>query len=43
MVCPTSKNIAEKPEVEKADHGLEANPVGTVASCHTFKRSAFSW
>ena len=32
MVCPTSKNIAEKPEVEKPDHGLEASPAGAVAS-----------
>jgi len=30
MVCPTSKNIAEKPEVEKPDHGLEASPVGPL-------------
>jgi hypothetical protein len=34
-VCPTSKNIAEKPEAEKPNQGLEACPTATVASCHT--------
>jgi hypothetical protein len=28
MVCPTSKNIAEKPDAEKPDQGLEASPAG---------------
>jgi hypothetical protein len=32
MVCPTSNNIAEKPDAEKSDQGLEASPAGTVAS-----------
>jgi hypothetical protein len=35
MVCPTSKNIAEKPDAEKPNQGLEACPAATVASCHT--------
>jgi type VI secretion system (T6SS) phospholipase Tle1-like effector len=35
MVCPASKNIAEKPDAEKPDQGLEACPAATVASCHT--------
>jgi hypothetical protein len=43
MVCPTSKNIAEKPDAEKPYQRLEAGLAGTVASCLTFKRSAFSW
>ena len=34
-VCPTSKNIAEKPDAEKPNQGLEACPAATVASCHT--------
>jgi hypothetical protein len=35
IVCPTSKNIAEKPDNEKPNQGLEACPGATVASCHT--------
>jgi hypothetical protein len=35
LVCPTSKNIAEKPDAEKPNQGLEACPAATVASCHT--------
>lgn len=34
-VCPTSRNIAEKPDAEKANQGLEACPAAVVASCHT--------
>jgi hypothetical protein len=35
MVCPTSRNIADKPDTEKPNQGLEACPAATVASCHT--------
>jgi hypothetical protein len=35
MVCPTSQNIASKPDADKPNQGLEACPTGTVASCHT--------
>jgi hypothetical protein len=35
MVCPTSKNIAEKPDEKKSNQGLEACPAAAVASCHT--------
>ena len=35
MICPTSKSIAEKPDAEKPNQGLEACPAGTIASCHT--------
>jgi len=35
MVCPTSRNIADKPDAEKPNQGLEACPAATVASCHT--------
>ncbi|MHC2282175.1 hypothetical protein ACVME8_008818 [Bradyrhizobium diazoefficiens] len=35
MVCPTSRNIADKPNAEKPNQGLEACPAATVASCHT--------
>lgn len=35
MVCPTSKNIADKPDAEKPDQGLEACPSASVASCDT--------
>lgn len=35
MVCPTSANIADKPDDKKPDQGLEACPGATVASCHT--------
>jgi Uncharacterized alpha/beta hydrolase domain (DUF2235) len=35
MLCPTSKNIAEKSDADKPNQGLEACPPATVASCHT--------